>query len=73
MSAGNLYPLLRQLKEAGAVVAETDLGSSVGPAQRVYYSPADSDVGKAFRANLHIPDDCSLEEHKLEVQRTQGT
>lgn len=60
---GVAYPILNKLAEIGVLVREReDINASAGGRPpRIFYYPAASELGEAFRNALEQPQECSLE------------
>ena len=63
IKSGVAYPLLNRLAETGVMVREQeDIDPSTeGRPPRVFYYPADSELGEAFWGKLEEPQECPLE------------
>lgn len=61
---GVAYPILNKLADSGVMVREReDINPSLeGRPSRIFYYPADSELGDAFWSKLEIPEECSLEQ-----------
>lgn len=60
---GVAYVILNNLAESGVMVREREniSSSAAGRPPRIYYYPADSELGEAFWDKLEKPEVCSLE------------
>ena len=69
VKSGIIYPILSRLTEIGVIVREREdvNPSAEGRPPRIFYYPADSELGEAFLHKLELPQECSLE---LDAQTT---
>jgi hypothetical protein len=69
IQSGTLYPMLKAMANGGlidphdVIIDKPKQGRLGGPVRKIY-TPADTELGTAFRATLEQPSDCNLGEQE---------